>query len=823
MKKIVLFGMMSNKAVAGIAHLTMPYVVGLERLGYEAFYVEAHGSWPTQLQDPDDKTGDGSMEAVAYIERVVRSFGFEGRWAYHALHSDGACYGMSSVELRRLYETADLFLNLHGGTCPPEELAGDDRLVLIDTDPVGFQIDACQGKEDVLELLGAHAAFFSWGENLGNPDCRVPIPPGIRFRPTRIPVLLDLWDSDDVAAGEVFTTIGNWQQRDEDIEYEGETYHWSKHHEFLKFLQLPARTEQLFELALASYDDDVLRMLEEHGWHVRPAAEISYDLDAYRRYILGSRGEFTVAKDQNVRLRSGWFSDRSATYLASGRPVITQETGFSNALPTGEGLFGFSTMDEILAAIDEINSDYTKHSTAAREIAREYFDANRVLARLLENVGLASRQPARAQPFEDPAPGALPKDLVLDVVSRRPLELPAQTVARVRNLEAPRDAQAQRDFPKASIVIVTFGDLVPTRLCMESILDNTDRPPYEVIVVDNGSSEEARLYLGRIASQQPHVHALFNDENLGFARACNLGLEAARGEILVLLNNDTIVPPSWLAGLVRPLEDPGIGLVGPVTNRIGNEAEILAWYQTYGELLEFAAERRRNWRDAVLDIGTATMFCLAMRRDTFERVGPLDERFEVGLLEDDDYSLRAREAGYRIVCAEDVFVHHFGEASFGALFATGEYNDVLAANKHRFEEKWGTPWKPYRRRQERVYEEILERVRETVRRAVPAGAHVLVASRGDERLLDLDGRRAGHFPQESAGVYAGHYPADGRAAVVHLERLRANGAEYLVFPSTSLWWLDHYRELASHLQNRYRELVRDDDTCAIFALGERDA
>jgi hypothetical protein len=141
-------------------------------------------------------------------------------------------------------------------------------------------------------------------------------------------------------------------------------------------------------LALSSYDDSDRVLLEDHGWQVRPAMEFSTDLDAYRRFIASSRGEFTVAKDQNVRLKSGWFSERSAQYLAAGRPVITQETGFSNVLPTGRGLFGFRTLDDILAAIDCINSNYERHCRAAAELAREWFGYDVVLKRLLNDVGL---------------------------------------------------------------------------------------------------------------------------------------------------------------------------------------------------------------------------------------------------------------------------------------------------------------------------------------------------------------------------------------------------------------------------------------------------
>jgi hypothetical protein len=172
------------------------------------------------------------------------------------------------------------------------------------------------------------------------------------------------------------------------VEFEGEIYTWSKHHEFLKVLDLPRRSAQAFELGLSSYDDGDRRLLEDHGWNIRPAMEFSTDLNAYRRYICESRGEFTVAKDQNVRLRSGWFSERSAQYLAAGRPVITQDTGFGNVLPTGRGLFAFSTMDDILAAVDAVNSDYELHRRAASELAREYFNYDVVLPGMLSEVGL---------------------------------------------------------------------------------------------------------------------------------------------------------------------------------------------------------------------------------------------------------------------------------------------------------------------------------------------------------------------------------------------------------------------------------------------------
>jgi hypothetical protein len=204
--------------------------------------------------------------------------------------------------------------------------------------------------------------------------------------PTRQPVVLDLWEP-IAAAGGAYTTIATWRHRN-DVVYEGETYSWSKDREFAKVLDLPCRRHGPFELA-TSVDAATAARLRGHGWRLTDALAVSREAERYRAYIRGSRAEFTVAKDQNVRLRSGWFSDRSACYLAAGRPVITQDTGFGNVLPTGKGLFAFRDLDDVLAAVDAIETDYEGNRRAAREIAAEYFDAERVVGSLLERAGLA--------------------------------------------------------------------------------------------------------------------------------------------------------------------------------------------------------------------------------------------------------------------------------------------------------------------------------------------------------------------------------------------------------------------------------------------------
>src|SRR3989454_329254 len=185
------------------------------------------------------------------------------------------------------------------------------------------------------------------------------------------------------------TTVCNWKQEGRDIEFGGETYYWSKHHEFLRFIDLPRRVHGPVELAmgLVSMPPAVQCLLKSYGWRLADAHPFTTDPWPYRDYVRASRGEFTVAKDQNVRLRTGWFSERSACYLAAGRPVITQDTGFGKFIPTGEGLFAFNTMDDMLMAFEAIHSDYAKHSRAAHQLAQEYFRAETVLEKVIRDLG----------------------------------------------------------------------------------------------------------------------------------------------------------------------------------------------------------------------------------------------------------------------------------------------------------------------------------------------------------------------------------------------------------------------------------------------------
>lgn len=412
-----------------------------------------------------------------------------------------------------------------------------------------------------------------------------------------------------------------------------------------------------------------------------------------------------------------------------------------------------------------------------------------------------------------------PPGLLLRPLSRRPIQLPQATVQEVmRRGISVSPLYRDRRFRPASIVVVTYNNLVFTKLCLASVLAHTQYPNYEIIVVDNASHDGTVPFLRRLARRQSHVQVIFNTTNRGFAAANNQGAAAATGDNLVLLNNDTMVPPGWLMRLDSYLEDPSIGAVGPVTNRCGNEAEVETSYDTYGAFLAFAKHTRHQHAGEHFDISMLTMFCMAMRRETYERIGPVDERFEIGMFEDDDYALRLRAEGYRVVCAEDVFVHHFGEASFGELACRGGYGILFHNNRRRFEEKWNRKWQPHERRRSLQYRDGIAQIRNVVRDTIPQNATVAVVSKGDEALLQLDGRRAWHFPQSEEGDYAGYYPADSEEAIDQLEAVRRRGADYFLFPYTAFWWLDYYKGLKEHLTTHYQLCTQEENTCMIIAL-----
>ncbi len=374
--KLVFSGYLVRYPVGGHSWSPVQYLIGLGRLGHEVTYVEEY-AWPNSCYDPQRgvMTSDPGY-GLAFLDRLRRAHAPDLSWCYVA--ESGAVHGLSREDLVRRCAASDLYVNL-GNVNHLPELEACRRRVLVDTDPVLTQLGVHGVRKPPLSW---YQALFTFGENIGTPRSPVPTD-GLTWHPTRQPVILDLWAGAG-PPGQAYTTIGKWDLTDRDLEYRGETYRASKRREWTRVADLPARTGATFEMAV---DVDGVpgdrELVTGHGWRVADPAAISHDPWRYRDYVRGSRGEFTVAKDMNIRLRSGWLGDRSPCYLAAGRPVVVQDTGFGDALPLGPGLHAFRDVEEAAEAIRIIEADYGRASAHATAVARECFAADRVLTNLL--------------------------------------------------------------------------------------------------------------------------------------------------------------------------------------------------------------------------------------------------------------------------------------------------------------------------------------------------------------------------------------------------------------------------------------------------------
>ena len=387
-KRIVVMGFMAGCPIAGVVWQHVHYIVGLQRLGHEVWYVEDSARLP---YDPStfEITNDYGY-ALKSLARLAAQFGFEHRWAFCARYLPGEpCHGLSIEKVRELYRTADAILNVCGTQELNADLLSSERILYVESDPGVEQILVDKGDPKPIAYLSRHRTLFTFGENIGTPEFPVPLHQ-FTWLPTRQPVVTDFWRTDaPPPAGAVFTSIANWNTSDlKDLEWRGEKFLWSKSLEFLKFIETPERLGEPCELGTTIRDAGIVERFRQHGWRISNPDRVSVEHDEYVDFIRGSKGEFTVAKDQYVRLRTGWFSDRTACYLAAGRPAITQQTGFTRLYGGTRGLFAFTTPEEIAEAVRAINADYAAHSRAAFEIAAEFFEATKVLASLLDRAGI---------------------------------------------------------------------------------------------------------------------------------------------------------------------------------------------------------------------------------------------------------------------------------------------------------------------------------------------------------------------------------------------------------------------------------------------------
>jgi hypothetical protein len=383
--RIIVTGLIAQHPLGGVAWDYVQYAAGLARLGHDVYYFEDSGQWPYNPQGGalrDEREVRDPSFHLRYLETVMSRFGLAGRWAYR-FPLDSVWYGLPDTQRNRVVGSTDLLINVSGTLQRPEEFRMIPRMVYIDSDPGFTQVKVACGAEPFRLRLNLHDVHFSFGECLpGN------LPPtGHVWRPTRQPILLSEWRP-RTARREAFTTVMNWSSY-RSVRYRGQRF-GQKNLEFWRFLNLPrAVSPVVLEIAVRGAggrrgSSAPIRRFAQKGWTIANPLEVCPDLESYRHYVESSKAEWTVAKNGYVVADCGWFSCRSACYLAAGRPVVVQETGFSRVLPGGMGILPFRTLEEAAAGIREVEANYARHSKAARALAEEYFDSDKVLTHLVE-------------------------------------------------------------------------------------------------------------------------------------------------------------------------------------------------------------------------------------------------------------------------------------------------------------------------------------------------------------------------------------------------------------------------------------------------------
>jgi hypothetical protein len=360
----------------------LQYLLGFRRLGYDVLFIDRLE--PGMCVDEGGRPAEFARSLnLRYLQEVMDRFGLGDSWT---LRYDGGreVAGLGHARVVERLARSELLVNVMGFLDDPALLAAAPRRVFLDIDPGFGQMWKELGLDDV---FAGHDDHVTIGENIGRPDCAIPTC-GIEWITTKQPVVLDEWPA--TAHGRrTFTSVGSWRGPFGPIEHRGRTY-GLRVHEFRRFVELPERTALDFEVALDIADADAAdrRCLDDNGWTLVDPRRVASDPWSYRDYVSGSGAELMVAKNLYVATRSGWFSDRSICYLASGRPVLAQDTGLAALLPAGAGIVTFATIDEAVAGAHAIDGDYDRHARAAREIASEVFDSDRVLSRLLERLGV---------------------------------------------------------------------------------------------------------------------------------------------------------------------------------------------------------------------------------------------------------------------------------------------------------------------------------------------------------------------------------------------------------------------------------------------------
>jgi len=375
--RIVVAGYVVRGPLGGMAWHHLQYVLGLARLGHDVAFVEDSEDYPACYDAERGEIGVDPSFGLRFAGEAFERLGIGGLWAYHDSH-EARWLGPLGKRAEEFCRTADLLINVSGVNPARSWFDAIPARALIDTDPVFTQVRHLRDGHARLRAAD-HTAFFSFGENIGRESCTVP-DDGFPWQPTRQPVVLDAWTPTPGRREAAYTTVMQWESYPA-VLLDGRRF-GVKATSFEPYLDLARRTTETLELALGSATAP-RDLLEEWGWRVRDPYPPTRDPWAFQRYVRSSKGEFSVAKEAYAETGSGWFSERSTGYLASGRPVLLQETGFSDSLETGAGLLTFRSPEEALIGLEEIDSRYESHCRAARELAVEHFDAAEVLTALV--------------------------------------------------------------------------------------------------------------------------------------------------------------------------------------------------------------------------------------------------------------------------------------------------------------------------------------------------------------------------------------------------------------------------------------------------------
>ena len=361
----------------------LQYLLGFRRLGYDAVLVDRLE--PDMCLDESGQPCEPERSVnVRYTAEVMARFGLGDRWAV-LVDGGTRALGMSRAAVERAADEAELILNVNGFVDDPDVMSRVGLRAYLDIDPGFGQMWKAL---DLHDMFAGHDAFVTIGERIGATDCTVPAC-GLDWITTPQPVVLAEWEAQPSAQDASFTSVASWRGPFAPIEYEGVTY-GLRVHEFRRFAELPRRSNERFEVALDIHEAETadLELLAANGWHLADPTLAAGDPWAYRDYVQHSKAELMVAKGMYAKSRSGWMSDRSICYLASGRPVVAQETGFSELYPAGSGLLAFDDLDGAVSCVEQVAGDYERHSRAARQVAVEHFDSDKVLRRLLNELGI---------------------------------------------------------------------------------------------------------------------------------------------------------------------------------------------------------------------------------------------------------------------------------------------------------------------------------------------------------------------------------------------------------------------------------------------------